>query len=163
MKKAMAGEISGDVPAQIVTGIATGGAVAKAGIRAPYYYDDTKFSVMARTGMQQQGGAASADGTVALKDQLAAAESIADASRLVTEAVVAKVAKSLQTSSVEIDTNRPLHSYGVDSLVAVEIRNWVFKEIKSDLSIFDILSAVPITTLAQGIAAKSKLLRVGLV
>ena len=44
----------------------------------------------------------------------------------------------------------------------VEIRNGVFKEIKATITVLDILSAVPITVLAAGIAAKSKLLAEGI-
>jgi hypothetical protein len=46
----------------------------------------------------------------------------------------------------------------VDSLIAVEVRNWVMKEIKSDISILDILSPMPISQLARKIAEDSKLL-----
>jgi hypothetical protein len=46
----------------------------------------------------------------------------------------------------------------VDSLIAVEVRNWVMKEIKSDISILDILSPMPISQLAHKIADGSKLL-----
>ena len=46
----------------------------------------------------------------------------------------------------------------VDSLVAVEIRNWFIKELRADVSVFDILGAIPISTLAVKIAENSKLL-----
>jgi zearalenone synthase (highly reducing iterative type I polyketide synthase) len=159
MKKAIYGQLvqNGEgAPAQIVTGIPTGEMVAKAGIRRPFYFDDAKFGIMARTG-HQQGAATSTDGAASLKDQLASVESVADASKVVAEALVAKVAKSLQTPTSEIDTRRPLHSYGVDSLVAVEIRNWIMKEMKSDITVFDIMASVPMTTFAQNITVKSKL------
>jgi hypothetical protein len=45
----------------------------------------------------------------------------------------------------------------VDSLVAVEIRAWVFKSVKSDVSVFDILSNTPLVELARHIASKSTL------
>lgn len=82
---------------------------------------------------------------------------LAEASALNTDATAAKIAKCMRTAVQNIDTHKPLRSYGVDSLVAVEIRNWTFREIKSEVSLFDILSAVPITALAEKIAAKSKL------
>ena len=58
----------------------------------------------------------------------------------------------------DIDTSKPLYHYGVDSLVAVEIRNWIMREIKSDISVFDILANIPISQLALTIAGKSKIL-----
>jgi hypothetical protein len=58
----------------------------------------------------------------------------------------------------DLDSSKPANAYGVDSLVAVEVRAWVFKEVKSDVSVFDILSNAPLTTLAKMIAEKSNLL-----
>jgi hypothetical protein len=46
----------------------------------------------------------------------------------------------------------------VDSLIAVEVRNWVLKELKSDISILDILSPMPIHKLTLKISEGSKLL-----
>ncbi|KAK5331711.1 hypothetical protein LTR93_000716 [Exophiala xenobiotica] len=50
-----------------------------------------------------------------------------------------------------------LHTKGVDSLVAVEIRNWLTKEAKADVTVFDILAAMPITSLARTVVSKSVL------
>jgi hypothetical protein len=58
----------------------------------------------------------------------------------------------------EIDTARPLHAFGIDSLVAVEVANWVFKEIKAKVTVFDLLSNIPITSLAEKLVGKSTLL-----
>ncbi|KAI9728591.1 MAG: Type I Iterative PKS [Cirrosporium novae-zelandiae] len=153
----------GDIPPQILTGFATGGAAHAASIRRPLYFDDARFSILAKTGLgaAQSSGAASGSKSISLQDQLAHAESLADATAVVIEALVNKVAKSLQTSPSEIDPARPLHSYGVDSLVAVEIRTWIFKDLKSNVSLFDVLSAVPISALAEKIAGVSKLLAEG--
>lgn len=46
----------------------------------------------------------------------------------------------------------------MDSLVAVEIRNWTFRELESDITVFDILAPMPISLLALKIASKSKLI-----
>ncbi|KAE9372739.1 putative polyketide synthase, partial [Stipitochalara longipes BDJ] len=147
------------LPLQIVTGLATGGSAKAAGIRPPFYFEDARFSVLSKIGLQIQDEALATDGTaVPIETQIAQVESIEEAANVVTSAMVAKVAKSLQTVQSEIDESRPLHSYGVDSLVAIEIRNWIFKVIKAEITVFDILSAVPINVLANRIATKSKLL-----
>jgi len=46
----------------------------------------------------------------------------------------------------------------VDSLKAVEVRNWLFREAKVDISVFEILSPMPLNVLSMKIAAKSKYL-----
>lgn len=48
----------------------------------------------------------------------------------------------------------------VDSLQAVEIRNRALKNMKSDISVFEILSAMPLADVAAKIAAKSQLVKV---
>jgi NADPH:quinone reductase-like Zn-dependent oxidoreductase/NAD(P)-dependent dehydrogenase (short-subunit alcohol dehydrogenase family) len=160
LKAVLTDQLKGNsqLPPQIVTGLATGGSVKAAGIRPPFYFEDARFSVVSKTGLQIQNEASATDGTVPIKTQIAQVESIEEAAKVVTGAMVAKVAKSLQTAQSEIDEGRPLHAYGVDSLVAVEIRNWIFKEIKAEITVFDILSAVPINVLANLIATKSKFL-----
>lgn len=81
----------------------------------------------------------------------------------------------------EVDTQKPLYDYGgksyislslqdnglankfftaVDSLQAIEIRNRALKNMRSDISVFDILSALPLADLAAKIAAKSQLVKV---
>ena len=147
------------IPPQVLTGFATRAAAHTAAIRRPYYFDDARFSVLARTGEAVQDGSVKlGNKAVSLQAKLAQVESLAGAAKIVTDAMVTKVAKLLQTTSLEIDAGRPLHSYGVDSLVAIEIRNWIFKDIKSNVSLFDVLSAVPISVLAEKIALKSNLL-----
>lgn len=160
MKQAIAGQLASlnEVSPQILTGFATGGTTAWAGIDTPFYFDDPRFSILAKTGARGQTTSTCPEQAVSLQAQIAQAKTLAEAAGYISDALVARVAKSLQTPSSEIDTGRPLHSYGIDSLVAVEIGNWAFKEIKSQVTVFDILSAVPITTLAMKIASKSSLI-----
>jgi hypothetical protein len=47
----------------------------------------------------------------------------------------------------------------VDSLQAVEIRNRAQKSMRSDISVFDILSAMPLAEVASKIATKSQLFK----
>ena len=50
------------------------------------------------------------------------------------------------------------NTYAVDSLVAVEVRNWLIRELQADISVFDILGTIPISALAVKIVETSKLL-----
>ncbi|KAF2266737.1 hypothetical protein CC78DRAFT_595404 [Lojkania enalia] len=51
----------------------------------------------------------------------------------------------------------PLHSLGVDSLVAVELRNWFAKEIGADIATFEILGNFSVDDLAALAVSKSRL------
>ena len=76
---------------------------------------------------------------------------------VIAQAVTTRLAKSMAMAIEDLDPSKPVNSYGVDSLVAVELRNWILHEIKADLSISDILSNIPLTALASKIASKSSL------
>ncbi|KAL8830784.1 MAG: hypothetical protein Q9191_001239 [Dirinaria sp. TL-2023a] len=146
------------IPPQIITGLATGGAAQAAGIRTPYYFSDPRFSHLALTGLSA-GASEAADGSSSsanpLKDFPAvAATDAATASQNLTAALALRVAKSLQTAPSEIDTARPLHTYGVDSLVAIEIVNWLLKETKMAVTVFDVLASIPIVDFAARLVDK---------
>ena len=57
---------------------------------------------------------------------------------IVTAALLQKLAKALALAELEIDVRRPLHTYGVDSLLAIELRNWFTKVFKVDVAVLDI-------------------------
>ncbi|MCJ1354257.1 MAG: hypothetical protein MMC33_004244 [Icmadophila ericetorum] len=142
------------VPPQILTGFATGGAAQAAGIRTPYYFSDPRFSHLALTGLS---ATASSEASTAhpLKNFTTLANTDPTAASLnLTAALVERVAKSLQTVSTEIDTGRPLHSYGVDSLVAIEVVNWVLNETKVAVTVFEVLASIPIKDFATKLVKK---------
>ncbi|KFG84225.1 hypothetical protein MANI_006397 [Metarhizium anisopliae] len=146
---------------QILTGLATGGSVRSAGITMPYYMEDARFSVLASTGMREAGdgdGNVGSAGAVPVHSLISEAKFLEDAARFVLDALVQQLAKMLQTPASEIDTNRFLNSFGIDSLVAIEIVNWAMREAKSTTTVFDVLAGVPMTTLCARLAAKSKAL-----
>jgi zearalenone synthase (highly reducing iterative type I polyketide synthase) len=153
-------ESSCAIPAQIITGIPTIGMVKQAGIPRPYYFDDPKFSILASMGAKQTPLTAKSEETLtsslSLGEQLKGVTSIAEASKLVLDALVAEVAKLMQVDTGEIDTNKALYSHGVDSLVAVDMAHWIKKEIGADVVLSDITATVPITSFAKDITAKSK-------
>lgn len=147
-----AGEDWASKSPQLVTGLATGEAAALAGV-FPFYLDDPRFSPIAQYDGRQAEHDGSADSSVA---KLALVESLAEGVEIVASRIAATLSKSLQVPSEEIDTGRPLYFYGVDSLMAIEMRSWIVKEFVSDVSLFDILDHVPIRQLAETITKASK-------
>ena len=51
----------------------------------------------------------------------------------------------------EFDTSRALTAYGTDSLVAVEVKNWIAREVKVAVSVFDVLQGASIERLVEKI------------
>jgi len=166
MEIAIDGDIKGAGPAQIITGLATGGSAVVSGIDAPYYLENAKFGIMALTGMRSASGDSNAgsDGSIVpTHARVAQAETLEDATLAVVGALVRQIARMLQMPTDEIDTGRFLHNYGIDSLLAIEVVNWALKDVKSTVNVFDVLSSIPMISLASKIAAKSSVLRADLV
>jgi zearalenone synthase (highly reducing iterative type I polyketide synthase) len=166
MELAIGGSIGAVAPPQIITGLATGGSAVLAGITPPYYLDNALFSIMSRNGMHEAGGLAGAGPDVAsapTHTHIAQAESLETASTAVTAALVRQIARMVQMPADELDTERFLHNYGIDSLLAIEVVNWALKDAKSTINVFDVLSSIPMTALAAKIASKSTALRTELV
>jgi zearalenone synthase (highly reducing iterative type I polyketide synthase) len=76
---------------------------------------------------------------------------------VILEALAQRVADMLQIPFSEVDTSRPLHHYGVDSLVVLKVRNWITREPKANIALLEILDSVSMAALATKIAQKSKL------
>lgn len=148
--------MSDQLPVQSSAGLATGGLLKQNGHDEPYWFDDGRFAHL-RVFDTQTFSTAREDFTAELQAALAAAESVADAAELVTTALIRKLAKAMLMELEDLDANKPANAYGVDSLVAVEVRAWVFKDVKSDVSVFEILSNIPLTQLAAKIAGRSAL------
>jgi zearalenone synthase (highly reducing iterative type I polyketide synthase) len=154
-----------DVPAQVVTGLGSADVWNDHGLPQPFYFADPRFDALAMTTAggrgdgQHQGGTAAA-GTASLASQLASVSSTEQAAQIVTEALVRRTAEILQIPTSEVDPAKPLYHYGVDSLTAIEVRNWISRELKANVALLEIVSAVPIREFAAKIAEKSQLVSI---
>ncbi|KAL3259207.1 hypothetical protein ABHI18_005413 [Aspergillus niger] len=70
----------------------------------------------------------------------------------VSRAICKRVSDVLAINTEDIDPAKPLHAYGVDSLVAMELRSWFKEALYKDVAVFDILSNRPIEVLAREVA-----------
>lgn len=149
------------IGSRIVTGLGTRAGSLAAGIKPPYYFEtDPRFSILACVG---GGDNAESGGTRQGNEQplttlIPQVENVQDAASLVLAALVDRVAKMVDLPPSDLDTGRVLHSYGVDSLGAIEIVNWALREIQARIAVFDVMAAVPMTVFSERVAAKSGLL-----
>ena len=51
-----------------------------------------------------------------------------------------RLAQQLSISVEDIDASKPVSAYGVDSLTAVEIRAWSFRDVQADVSVLDVVN-----------------------
>ncbi|KAI0020462.1 hypothetical protein F4780DRAFT_373288 [Xylariomycetidae sp. FL0641] len=162
LEAAMAGRLAHPQP---VLGLASGGLVRAQGFDEPYWFADARFGPLrahdaqtatataGSSGNKNAGGAA----TVDMAAVLGAARTAADARAVVCDALMAKLAKGLMMELEDLDPARPINTYGVDSLVAVDIRAWALKDLQAVVHVSEILKNVPMLQLAAHIAAHSKL------
>ncbi|KAH7265653.1 uncharacterized protein BKA55DRAFT_590873 [Fusarium redolens] len=146
---------------QVVTGLGTQG-MAEEGSDAspdelPFWFRDAKFSHLLQMGRKQVHETDSENG-VRLTESIPAAESLAEATNLICDAIIEKMAKMLGMPAESIDASQSMAAYGLDSLVAVELRNWLFREAKADVAVFEVLGKGSLNALAGDIALKSKIL-----
>jgi hypothetical protein len=148
-----------NIPCQIITGLSTGGMMRQNGTSEdPYWFADARFSHLKLMDTQTNLTEIKSSGPP-LQHLLGEVASIAAAATIICETIAARLAKSLRVPLEDLDPFKPVNAYGVDSLIAVELRNFIFREIKADMSIFDILSSIPLTMLSSKIAANSTLVQ----
>jgi NADPH:quinone reductase-like Zn-dependent oxidoreductase len=124
----------------------------------PFWTDDAKFKHL-RLAME---AAAAADASlnaaaVSYNAALKAAKTLADAEAVVCRGLVEKISGVLMMAPEELDVTRSLSHYPLDSLVAIEIRNFITREFEANLQVLELLSSGSIQTLSAAVCSKSKL------
>ncbi|KAL7629617.1 hypothetical protein AAE478_001139 [Parahypoxylon ruwenzoriense] len=90
--------------------------------------------------------------------QLQSAGSLEKAAAVVTTFLARRLARSLAVRVEDIDTNRPPHAFGVDSLVAVELLHWFSTEVRAEVPVVQILGSLSIKQLGVLAAEASEYL-----
>ena len=135
---------------QILTGL---GALEQG--RQVYWTQKPIFSILRnRKRIAQSGGTEASDDSATL---LQSATSQAAAEDVTLQALKSKLAQSLSIPIEDIDENKPIFAFGIDSLVALEVRYWFQKTLKAQVSVFDIMQAKSLLGLAAVAAGQSEL------
>ena len=131
------------------------------GIEVPTWMDRPLFAALAQMGgqdeLQVSSGEALAAGETDYAAKFLQASTATEAADIVVRGLLQKLARALSVTEEEIDVDRPLHVHGVDSLLAVELRNWFAKVWKADVAVFDITGQASILALGVDIAETSRL------
>lgn len=111
-------------------------------------------------GGQGQGGSRASKGDDDVTALLQRASSAGERIDIIVQEVVGKLARSLAVSPADIDEAKCLSDYGIDSLVAVEMRNWISQNLHATIAVFDLLSNLSISGVANLIMERTTLLSV---
>lgn len=161
VERAIAGFTKGreSIPPQVVMGVGTGGLMRQNKPADPYWTRTALFAHLNKVDMPENQDHLDSDTDVSkqtTKTLLSSAKTVDEACRIVNIGLCTVLAVSMGKQAEDIDEGRPPTAYGVDSLVAVNVRNWVYRECGVDLSIFEILSDTSITELSETISERGK-------
>lgn len=88
--------------------------------------------------------------------ELKEAASDEEAGALVTAWFRSKISRVLGLQEDDVDVERPVHTYGMDSLVAIDLKNWYAREIGAEVSVFLLLGNNTLEEVAQEAAKGSR-------
>ncbi|KAI9927532.1 hypothetical protein MW887_003150 [Aspergillus wentii] len=98
-------------------------------------------------------------GQVDFKKLFLQSTSLQEGRDIVTQALIDKMVHSyrLIPKDAEVDVHAPLHTYRVDSLLAVELCNWIGKEFAADLAVLEVMGGATLAMVVNMVAARSQL------
>ena len=107
--------------------------------------------------LKANGAASNKSSMVALVKAISSpSTTLIEATALLVDAIAAKIAEIFNIPLLDIDVDLPLSVYGVDSLVAVELRNWLSTGLKAKISVFEILQSASLSDFGELVASKSE-------
>lgn len=79
-----------------------------------------------------------------------------EAASLITGWFSTKIAQVLGLPELDIDPHKPIHIYGIDSLVAIDLKNWLAREMGAEMEVFMLLGNSSLETISAVAAEKSR-------
>ncbi|KAH6981906.1 hypothetical protein BKA56DRAFT_720122 [Ilyonectria sp. MPI-CAGE-AT-0026] len=145
------------MPPQVIMGVGTGGLIRQNKPADPYWSRTALYSYLDLVDMPPPDlSAVNGSERVDMKSMLACCTDSDSAAEIICTSLSHMLAKSMNMLPEEIDTGKPPNVYGVDSLVAVGVRNWVVSNCGVLVSVFEVLSDKTVAELATFIAEKGR-------
>lgn len=146
--------------AQVAVGLATSADFRMRGLPEPTFMKTPLFAQLRSAGGAGAGGASAEDeGGVSVANALKFAEGLDAAAELVRDALVRRLSRTMTIPVDEIDVGKPIHAYGVDSLVAMEFRNYIGSDCGCEIAVLDIMGNKSIEVLSRDIAKGSRFVK----
>lgn len=121
----------------------------------PFWSLDSKFKTLLAASSLSSTPSPSAP--ISYKSLLKHSTSLSEAELVVQQGLLKKLPSVLLLEEEDMDVSRSLSSYALDSLVAIEVRNYITREFEANLQVLELLSSGSIESLARAICGKSKL------
>jgi acyl carrier protein len=123
----------------------------------PFWTQDAKFKHLRLAAEAEVAAEDKGSASVSFNAQLKAAKTTEEAEDVVRRGLCWKLPSVLMLEEEDMDVTRSLSAYALDSLVAIEVRNYITREFEANLQVLELLSSGSIETLAKAICIKSKL------
>ncbi|KAH7364106.1 BcPKS8, polyketide synthase [Rhexocercosporidium sp. MPI-PUGE-AT-0058] len=127
----------------------------------PFWTNDAKFKHLrlAAEELAKSETSSNTDTVVSFHSALKASKTIEEAQDVVCRGLLSKLPSVLMIEEEDMDITRPLTNYALDSLVAIEVRNFITREFEANLQVLELLSSGSIESLAKVICGKSKIVK----
>ncbi|KAF4335841.1 polyketide synthase [Fusarium beomiforme] len=143
------------MPGHVVMGIGSGGLIRQNQPADPYWSRTSLYSYLNLVDTPLPDlTLVETPADFDLKSLLSGCHNTDAAAEIVTTGLSLMLAKAMNMLPEEINTEKPPNVYGVDSLVAVGIRNWVFTNCGVEVSVFEVLSGRTVAELSKEIARR---------
>lgn len=87
--------------------------------------------------------------------RLVTVTSMQGAADIIAESLMQRLSKAIGVPLKNLDATKPMNQYGVDSLVAVELRNWFKWKLDADVAVFEMLGKMTFEEMGRIAAVKS--------
>ena len=128
----------------------------------PFWALDVRFSHSVRSIRGNRSGTTNDTGTYQVGKELREAAKFEEAIQCISQALIVKISKLSMTPVEEMVREKPLAAYGLDSLVAIEMQNWLISKLKVDVPLLELMNSPSLSSLAVFIIERSSLVGKGL-
>ena len=122
----------------------------------PHWYNNPRFSHMIASPVSSDQATLSGTSTQHLREKLDKAESLTDTTEAFQELFCKKIESMMKVPAASINVNGPLSDLGLDSLLAVEIRTWLLRDMDFEVPLLTIMGRDPISSICLN-AARTRL------
>ena len=157
--------VTSPLKTQIVVGVDVPASLKSRNMQPPTFMRRPPFRLFYNMSSSSSSSNTAADDThppgagndVHITKLLSRATSIPEAASIISDALMHKLSKALAVPVENLEAGKAMHAYGVDSLVAVELRNWFAHALDADVAVFDILGGASFDDVGALVAGKSRL------
>nr|ALQ32825.1 putative polyketide synthase [Fusarium dlaminii] len=142
---------------QVLFGLRTPADILEEGQQPPALLEQPLLSAFSFLSGSNNTPTKALDHTENARDVFQKSSGAGERKQVVIRAIAAKLARAMSISPEDVVPSKPLSSYGVDSLMAVELRNWINKEFSSTVAVFDVIGSISIAGVAEVVETRSSI------